>query len=706
MRRIGAGAVLIGVLACPAGAAAHGGHAAGSDGTAGRSTLEQTITGSDPAAGFAFLRAGPGERRVVRQDLATARAGRQQRRVSQAYVGQVSDFQLADEESPARVEFVDFAASSAHRPQEALVPHQLDWTIRQLNRFVQSPVLQGNGSRARMVNAVMTGDLADNAQLNETEWVVRLLEGGTLDPNSGTSDRTGALCPPGVPLENPRNYTGVQDRDDTIAAGYFDPDAPAGAFAGWPRWTGLLDRAQQPFQVQGLRVPSYIAFGNHDGLVQGNEDALAPIEGLATGCIKPLALAPGGLNATFDPAYLLSVATNPSRAMLVPPDPRRRFVDKAQFKDLFDTGRQADRHGFAFVDPAELRASAGAASYYAWTPKPGMRFVVLDTVSEGGITPASSEGNIDRPQFRWLERELRSSSARDELVVVFGHHAKTSLNADVPDEAAAPCSANDPHGHDVNPGCDRDPRASTPLALGDELEALLHRYPRVVSYVAGHSHENQVQAYRSDTGGDYWEIKSPAVADWPPQHRLIEVMTNCDGTLSIFGTMLDHAARISSPGPGSAAGFSAEQLASIGRTITWNDPQHTDHEAAGTTRDRNVELLLRDPRVRGANAGLVQVTLTPGRVIAGQRTRFRLRVTAAGASGRRAVAGATIRLAGVTATTNADGRATIVARPTRAGRLTARATNRVGCADTASVTVRARSGGTGPGGSFTGRASD
>ena len=555
-----------------------------------------------------------------------------------------------------------------------------------------------------MVNAVMTGDLADNAQLNETEWVVRLLEGGTLDPNSGTTNTAGALCPPGATFDNPRNYTGVQDRDDTpIAQSFYDPDAPSGAFAGWPRWTGLLDRAQQPFAVQGLRVPSYIAFGNHDGLVQGNEDATAPIERLATGCIKPLALAPGGLDQTFDPTYLLGAATNPNLAMVVPPDARRRFVDKAQFKDLFDTGRQADEHGFAFVSDAELSASRGAASYYAWTPTRGVRFLVLDTVSEGGVTPNSSEGNIDAPQFRWLEGELRSASARDELIVVFGHHAKTSLSSDIPDEVAAPCSTNDAHGHDVNPGCDRDPRSSTPLALGDDLEALLHRYPRVVTYVAGHSHENQVQAFRSATGGDYWEIKSPAISDWPPQHRLVEVMTNCDGTLSIFGTMLDHAARIASPGPGSAAGYSSEVLASIGRTITWNDPQHTDHAAAGTRLDRNVELLLRDPRVRGANAGRVQVTLTPGRVVAGRRTVFRLRVTATGAAGRRAVAGATVRLAGVTARTTADGRATIVARPSRAGRLTARATNSVGCADTASVTVRRAGTGTGDGRSFTGR---
>ena len=63
-------------------------------------------------------------------DLAAPKPGRERRRVSLAYFGQISDFQLADEESPARVEFLDpdpsGTASSAWRPQEALQVHQVD----------------------------------------------------------------------------------------------------------------------------------------------------------------------------------------------------------------------------------------------------------------------------------------------------------------------------------------------------------------------------------------------------------------------------------------------------------------------------------------------------------------------------------------------------------------------------------------------------
>ena len=83
-----------------------------------------------------------------------------------------------------------------------MIPHESDRTIRQLNRFLTSPIAQGDGSKASLLNAVLTGDLADSQQLNETQWVVQLLEGGTyrngqlvtrmLDPSSGSKDLNGA----------------------------------------------------------------------------------------------------------------------------------------------------------------------------------------------------------------------------------------------------------------------------------------------------------------------------------------------------------------------------------------------------------------------------------------------------------------------------------------------------------------------------------
>jgi hypothetical protein len=119
----------------------------------------------------------------------------------------------------------------------------------------------------------------------------------------------------------------------------------------------------------------------------------------------------------------------------------------------------------------------------------------------------------------------------------------------------------------------------------------------VIAFVAGHSHENTVQPFEdADGSGDFWEIKSPAIADWPPQHRLIEVTDNRDGTLSIFGTMLDHDGPSGAPQGGNAARFSLAELVSVGRTVAYNDPQVGPDGSQGGAADRNVELLLRDPR--------------------------------------------------------------------------------------------------------------
>lgn len=598
--------------------------AASSGDTEGLTTLDQTIVGGDPAEGFQFLGLGPGEERVVRTDLAKPEAGREKRRRSLLYVAQTTDWQLADEESPARVEFLDPAANDpippevagAHRPQEAFVPFGVEMAIRQLNQFTdRSPHTQRNGKRAKMDFALLTGDQADNQQFNETRWVVRLLEGGTLDPNSGVDPSS---CPPGqMPTgqtADPRLYAGVQDYDDYLEGNqFYDPDQPVGVWSDWPRYPRIMDRAQEPFEATGLNVPSYVTPGNHDGLAQGNEKALAPFEEVGTGCAKPLAPASGptsasDLSASLDPDYIAGLlATDPDQVMLVPPDPDRQYVDKRQYKALYDTGAQSDAHGFGLVDAGELEASNGAASYYSWKARPGIRMISIDTLCEGGVAGRSQLGNLDDPQFQWLTRELERAQQRDELIIVFGHHPIRSLTCPVPDETPPPCTTEDEHGHDINPGCDIDPRSSMPVRQGADIEALFHSFPNVIAYVAGHTHENNLLAAQPDpeaqterrqkSTGDFWGIETASLVDWPPQNRLVELMDNCDGTLSFLATIVDSSAPATAPSSGTEADvLDTADIASISRTLAYNDPQAGLGSGEGQPSERNVELLLEDPR--------------------------------------------------------------------------------------------------------------
>jgi metallophosphoesterase (TIGR03767 family) len=507
-----------------------------------------------------------------------------------------------------------------------------------MNANRTSAVDQGNGKNAKLRFTINTGDMADSQQYNETRWVVDILDGNMVDPFSG-QPVTDQNCP-GQSAETlarinadvaARRYTGLQDYDDYAEApaerkaGFWDPDvappAPS-AYADWPRYPGLLDRAQQPFQAEGVQVPWYTARGNHDGLVTGNVYAtFALARGLIAGCQKVFP------SANFDPNIYRGksesqvfddIVANPQRqqeilggARPVPPDTNRRYVSTEEYKQLHNTGDKS--HGYGYVDKTERSRSKGAAAYYAFSPASGFRFVSMDTVAEGG----GSDGNVDDPQYEWLKRELDKNSStewsgsrlvrdrdKDRLIVLFSHHKLEDLEITANDEAAGACEGT----NDVA-GCDRDPRKSTPIHRGlkgkETIRDLLLKYPNVIAFVTGHSHRNEIKAFNKSGKSGFWQINTASHTDFPQQARQIEVMDNRDGTLSIFNTIIDHAAPVDPPAPGSDANvFTDVQIASLARVLAANDPQglgprgpgERQDEGRGKASDRNVELPIRDPR--------------------------------------------------------------------------------------------------------------
>ena len=643
--------------------------------TLGISSVNQRIV-PDSSAGFNFLTTGPGEGYTVRDGsesgtaLGTAVAGRDKRRTSISYFGQLTDFQLADEESPLRVEFLDpqgGAFTSSWRPGEALNPQEEDAMIRQFNSFSAAPPNTAKGGlKPKMDFVVNTGDISDNNQYNEALWNLQLIEGQTVNPGSGVDPASSIgnhpLCPAGMNIQNgsdPSLYTGVQDRDQwpTPTMGYFwDPDEPnptpvpanpnfVNPFAEWPSYPGLMNRAQRPFKAAGLKVPAYQVFGNHDSLVQGNAWSSTIFNQIATGCLKPInddaansgrssnPLLAFVLNPSFTAQDLLDMrADEPKYFMEVPPDPDRRLISKKEHMELYRSTGKDNGHGFGFVDKAERTASNGYTSYYSFSPRPGVRYISLDTASEGGKVLTSDKGNLDDPQFKWLEATIKKATAANEVIVLFSHHAPASMTADVPDEQAPGCATVDPA---LVPGCDGDPRNSTPIHLGTDTVEMLLGYPNVIAWVAGHSHENKVTPFAAPGGkSGFWSIRTAALADWPKQNRLLEIFDNRDGNLSIFGTVIDHAAKVDAPADGTnAENLGTDELASLSRVIGYNENQN-GAEACGPIKcgegepaDRNVELLIKDPRKKKAIVN--KVTLTPKKrnLKAGKQARLTLKVS-------------------------------------------------------------------------------
>ena len=191
----------------------------------------------------------------------------------------------------------------------------------------------------------------------------------------------------------------------------------------------------------------------------------------------------------------------------------------------------------------------------------------------------------------------------------------------MPDEAASPCDGtNHSHGdspeHNHNPGCDHRPaHSSSPVHLGqDRCPGRPAREPRRAARPLPardrlrrrpHAPEprRSLPAHRRRRLVGHRE--RPRTADWPVQNRLLEVMDNRDGTLSIFGTLLDLAAAAAAPPPGPAGALQRpSSWPRSAATFTYNDPQAGPGGGGqGNETDGNVELLVRDPRVRYPRPG-------------------------------------------------------------------------------------------------------
>ncbi|MDQ1672099.1 MAG: hypothetical protein QOC98_661 [Frankiaceae bacterium] len=519
------------------------------------------------AGGYVHLVAGPGEQHVVRTELGGAPAAdRRRRRRPLLSFGHLTDLHVVDAQSPARVEFVDRyndthpdgPFSAAYRPQEMLATQVADTMVATLRSFRRGPVLGGP-----LTFSISTGDAVDNCQFNELRWMIDLLDGkATLHPDSG--DRTRYE---GVADSDPHYYDPHYWHPDGPPAG--KPDDVAHTTYGFPRAPGLLDAARQPFSTTGLSTPWFAAHGNHDGLVQGNAPVTAALDAVATGPAKVVGVQQG-VDPNSAASAVLSGKPLPPGTIVRPvtPDPDRRLLTRRQtIEEHFVTRGTPVGHGFTAQNRRE------ATAYYTFDPAPEVHAIVLDTVNPGGL----SDGSLDRPQFDWLRREIEGAAAR--LVVLFSHHTvATMTNAS------------------LGPG-DTGPRV-----LGDEVRAMLLAHPQVVLWVNGHTHVNKVTSHRRASGapGGFWELNTASHIDWPQQSRLVELADNGDGTLSVFGTILDFAAPEADP----TKLDSPARLAALSRELAANDWQERSGHSAtvdgrrGAAADRNVELVVPDPRRR------------------------------------------------------------------------------------------------------------
>ena len=504
----------------------------------GLTTASQVLLKSE-GTGWHTVVTGPGEVHTVLASLGVAaKKSRAKTRKHLLSFAQISDVHICDSQSPARLEPRDRKGDpdsglpskrtykSDWRPQEILGAHVADAMVRRINEIGRGPVLG-----KKLALTLQTGDNSDNNQHNEIRWNIDVLDGGTVQVDSGDLTK----------------YEGVQDGDPM----YYDPfywhpdgtpeglqDDQARTKYGFPTYPGLIDAARAPFEAEGLDIPWYTALGNHDGLPQGSITPNDRYRAKALGTKKTI--------------------TPPHKVRTVSADPDRRELSRTGWvEEHFASPATPGPVGHGFTVANRTKGTA----YYTFD-QGIVRFIVLDTVNPNG----HASGSIDTTQFSWLRSLL--AKTKKKVVILASHHTIGTMD------------------NSLTGVLDNAPRI-----LGTEILPVLLASENVIAWVNGHTHTNHIWAHKRPGGGGFWEINTASHIDWPQQGRLIEVADNHDGTLSIFTTTIDHAGDTEFSGDLA----DPVQLAGLSRLIAANDWQEQAKNRRGDTTARNAELIAKAP---------------------------------------------------------------------------------------------------------------
>lgn len=332
-----------------------------------------------------------------------------------------------------------------------------------------------------------------------------------------------------------RNFIGVVNGGEVNPDSGEDDDPAAGPG----------NDPQDLFTAEGLKdSPWLILLGNHDELILGN----APItDDAKADSVGSKANAGTRDGETYEVIGGTIVA-----------DENRVLLDHAEMIAAFAAapGHPAG-HGFT----SEM-AEANRAYYAYDVPTAPVRVIVLDST----FRPLGFEGQsvsyvdpvMPREEFDdFLLPELDRALTDKKFVVISTHGPSNRFQDDnIPER----------------------------FVTTEEFVSTVAGYPNVLLHCVGHEHYSRVWAHPNPTNdGGYFEVESPALADWPKQFRQYELVDNGNGTLSIFVVNVDYAAE-----PGS--------LADMSRLLTLLDPQ-TGWYVWGETdiAQRNVELVLPVP---------------------------------------------------------------------------------------------------------------
>ncbi|MBN2723487.1 MAG: metallophosphoesterase [Deltaproteobacteria bacterium] len=430
--------------------------------------LAETAQFEDGRPLFGKTKKGPGEDYISRDDLggASVSNGTVATASSLAYFAQLTDIHIVDEESPARAIHSPFSAESAWRPQESYSMHMLDSALKTINNFADY---------RKHDFVLFSGDLTDNHLNIELSSFLGVVEGSTVDPDTGNDDD--------------------------------------------PRLPGLND-PHDPFEAIGLRndIPWYACLGNHDYWALGSvmtsliadptsssatlwlSDSVTPVCFDEPPCIGGYCYSaePDRCHVPVDDDYF-------SESSLVS-DPQRAYLGMNEFmaKIIASDMHEPPGHGFS---QSNIDQGVGYWVSENVVDGLGVAMVALDSTSDCSNTTDKSIGEISQEQLNWLDDRLTFLESQNKIIIVTSHHP----SGDIPNGGNELKSILMSHPNVV-------------------LHVVGHGH---MNSVYSHPDSND------EPWNGYWEVQSPSTLDWPQQLRFFEIVDNGDATGSIYATVVD-----------------------------------------------------------------------------------------------------------------------------------------------------------------------
>jgi metallophosphoesterase (TIGR03768 family) len=456
--------------------------------------------------GYSAWQAAPGLSYVTRTELAPDYKGASNvARLLSFFT--MTDIHIADKESPAQIIYQGLAGGwhsgqgSTYSPVVLSTTHVLDAAVQTINALHR---------RLPFDFGISLGDDCNNNQYNELRWFIDVFDGKVITPSSGAN----------------------------LGASTID--------------------YQIPYKAAGLNpaIPWYQVIGNHDQFFMGGAyESTKALNAHVSNTILNMGIGSNHLQTLAETGYYMGVVdgstpygdiigAGPQANFLTAPtvvaDPNRHSLSTATntslnwMREFFTTTSNPVGHGFT---QANLNDTTTTAACYSVVPKSSVpiKIISLDDTCTGPDQPEYVTACLDTARLTWLKNELQAGQDKNQLMIIAAH---------IPINPQA----------DPNNGVYYGPFfTSTGTVVNDaQLLSILHTYPNLIMWIAGHRHVNVVtpQPSPDPTGHPeqaFWQVETASLRDFPQQFRAFDIRRNTDNTISIIVTDVDPAVSPGSP---------------------------------------------------------------------------------------------------------------------------------------------------------------